>query len=60
MNIEQIKKLVEKFPNNMELGNAVRRIYWEAKEAEEVKEDPAQLDIFKDEESRDDAILGYD
>ena len=60
MNIEQIKKLVEKFPNNMELGNAVRRIYWEAIEAEKVKEDPAQLDIFEDEESRDDAILGYD
>jgi hypothetical protein len=44
----------------MELGNAVRRIYWEDIEAEKVKEDPAQLDIFEDEESRDDAILGYD
>jgi|TARA_R100000541_G_scaffold58536_1_gene69924 hypothetical protein len=59
MNIEQIKKLVEKFPNNMELGNAVRRIYWEAKEKEEAK-DTSQLDLFEDEESRDDAILGYD
>jgi len=59
MNIEQIKKLVEKFPNNQELGNAVRRIYWEAKEKEEAK-DTSQLDLFEDEESRDDAILGYD
>lgn len=60
MNIEQIKTLVEKFPNNMELGNAIRRIYWEAKEAEEVKKDPSQLDIFNDEDARDDVILGYD
>ena len=59
MTIEQIKKLVEKFPNNMELGNAVRRAYWEAHKPEEVK-NPNQLDIFEDEDSRDDVILGYD
>lgn len=25
---EQIKKLVEKYPNDMELGEAVRALYW--------------------------------
>lgn len=59
MDIEQIKQLVEKFPNNMELGSAVRRAYWEANEPKEVK-NPNQLNIFDDEDSRDDVILGYD
>jgi hypothetical protein len=27
-----IEKLVEKYPNNMELGNAIRRIYWKERE----------------------------
>ena len=58
MTIEQIQKLVEKFPNDMQLGEAVRRVYWEAKKAEQ--EDPNQLDLFDDEDTRDDVILGYD
>ena len=57
MTIEQIQKLVEKFPNDMQLGEAVRRAYWEAKKAEQ--KDPKQLNIF-DEDDRDDVILGYD
>ena len=56
MNIEQIKKLVEEFPNDQDLGGKVRKLYWEAKKTK----DPSQLDIFKDEDTRDDAILGYD
>ena len=57
MNIEQIKKLVEKFPNDMELGEAVRNLYWTEK-----KEKTAlnQLNLFNDDEKRDDAVLGYD
>ena len=57
MTIEQIQTLVEKFPNDMQLGEAVRRAYWEAKKAEQ--KDPKQLNIF-DEDDRDDVILGYD
>lgn len=35
MNIEQIKELVEKYPNNMELGNAIRKLYWKATELQD-------------------------
>ena len=28
---DEIKKLVEKYSNNFELGEAVRRLYWEQK-----------------------------
>ena len=58
MTIEQIKKLVEKYPNDMSLGSKVRELYWEAKKAEQ--KDPNQLGIFDDEDTRDDVILGYD
>jgi hypothetical protein len=43
MNIDQIKQLVEKFPNNMELGNAVRKLYWKATEEEVAEMDSAEL-----------------
>ena len=42
----------------MQLGEAVRRAYWETKKAEQ--KDPKQLNIFDDEDTRDDVILGYD
>tara|TARA_B110000003_G_C16195160_1_gene357005 strand:+ start:59 stop:238 length:180 start_codon:yes stop_codon:yes gene_type:complete len=59
MNIQEINDLVEKFPNNMQLGEAVRTAYWKARK-EETK-NAAQLDLFESEdEKRDDAILGYD
>ena len=32
---EQINQLVEKFPNNMELGTAVRKLYWEARDLQD-------------------------
>jgi len=31
MNIKEIFKLVEKYPNDMELGEQIRAIYWEQK-----------------------------
>ena len=31
MNIKDIFKLVEKYPNDMELGEQIRAIYWEQK-----------------------------
>ena len=32
---EQINQLVEKFPNNMELGAAVRKFYLEARDSQD-------------------------
>jgi len=49
--------LVEQYPNDQELGKNVRKVYWEQRK--NVK-NPNQLDIFDDEDSRDDVILGYD
>ena len=37
MNIEQINQLVEEFPNDEELGKAVRKVYWETKKLEQFK-----------------------
>ncbi len=60
MNIEQINQLVEEFPNDAELGEAIRKVYWETKNLEQQKS-PNQLNIFEDDEdNRDDVILGYD
>lgn len=60
MNIEQINQLVEEFPNDTELGKAIRKVYWETKNLEQQKS-PNQLNIFEDDEdNRNDVILGYD
>ncbi len=60
MNIEQINELVEEFPNDAELGKAIRQVYWETKNLEQQKS-PNQLNIFEDDEdNRNDVILGYD
>jgi|TARA_B110000908_G_C10249497_1_gene450976 hypothetical protein len=59
MNIEQINQLVEEFPNDEELGKAVRKVYWETKKLEQFKS-PNQLPLFEDEDNRSDVILGYD
>jgi|11BtaG_2_1085332.scaffolds.fasta_scaffold18800_2 hypothetical protein len=60
MNIEQINELVEEFPNDAELGKAIRQFYWETKNLEQQKS-PNQLNIFEDDEdNRNDVILGYD
>ena len=59
MNIKQINQLVEEFPNDEELGKAVRKVYWETKKLEQFKS-PNQLPLFEDEDDRSDVILGYD
>ena len=59
MNIKQINQLVEEFPNDEELGKAVRKVYWETKKLEQFKS-PNQLPLFEDEDNRSDVILGYD
>ena len=48
MTIEQIKELVIKFPNDMQLGEAVRRLYWLDKKT--TSADANQLDLFEDED----------
>ena len=58
MTIEQIKELVIKFPNDMQLGEAVRRLYWLDKKTTSV--DANQLDLFEDEDRDNVAILGED
>ena len=61
MTLEQIKELVIEFPNDMELGEAVRRLYWKTKETTTVIRDSNQMDLFDDGDNRDDvAILGED
>jgi len=57
-NFKRIMDLVEQYPNDQELGKNVRKVYWEQRKN---VTNPAQLDLFEDEdEKRDDAILGYD
>jgi hypothetical protein len=56
-NFKQIMDLVEQYPNDQQLGSKVRQIYWEQRKN---VTDPNQIDLFEDEDTRDDAILGYD
>lgn len=58
MTIEQIKKLVEKYPNDMSLGSKVRELYW--KDRKTLSSDPNQMDLFEDEDRDNVAILGED
>ena len=57
MTIEQIKKLVEKYPNDMSLGSKVRELYWKDRKP---TSDPNQMDLFEDEDRDNVAILGED
>ena len=56
-NFKRIMDLVEQYPNDQELGKNVRKVYWEQRKN---VTNPNQLNIFDDEDTRDDAILGYD
>ncbi len=56
-NFKQIMDLVEQYPNDQQLGSKVRQFYWEQRKN---VTDPNQIDLFEDEDTRDDAILGYD
>ena len=55
--------LANENPNDMELGNKVRALVWQMKKAQSQEiageQLPGQLNIF-DEDTRDDAVLGYD
>jgi len=45
MNIQQIKNLVQSTPNDMELGEKVRRLYNQSTNVNEVNIDPNQIDL---------------
>ena len=45
MNIQQIKNLVQSTPNDMELGEKVRRLYNQSNNVNEVNIDPNQIDL---------------
>lgn len=45
MNIQQIKKLVQSTPNDIELGEKVRRLYNQSNNVNEVNIDPNQIDL---------------
>lgn len=45
MNIQQIKNLVQSTPNDIELGEKVRRLYNQSNNVNEVNIDPNQIDL---------------
>ena len=46
MTIEQVKQLVEKYPNDMELGEAIRELYWVDKKGKILTNNPNQTKLF--------------
>ena len=65
--INEIMLLVEKYPNDMELGEKVRELYWKQKGLNEVVTHSSQMKMFNDNEllNHDNttdgvANLGYD
>lgn len=45
MNIQQIKNLVQSTPNDMELGEKVRKLYKQSINVNEINIDPNQIDL---------------
>lgn len=45
MKVEQIKKLVETTPNDLELGAKIRELYRNSMSINEVNVDPNQIDL---------------
>jgi hypothetical protein len=48
--LNEIMLLVEKYPNNMQLGEKVREIYWRERGLNEVVTHPGQMKMFNDDE----------
>lgn len=42
---KEIKKIIEQTPNDSELGNKIRRMYWSKNSINEVVSDPNQIDL---------------
>ena len=67
MTTEQVKQLVEQYPNDMELGQAVRQLYWTDKQGKILTNNPNQTKLFnidvigsEDLDNEGVAILGED
>ena len=61
MTIQEIKQLVEDFPNDQDLGGKVRELYWRDYKKGTYSFISNQLNLFEEgEDKRDDAVLGYD
>tara|TARA_B100002019_G_C21138454_1_gene531902 strand:+ start:382 stop:567 length:186 start_codon:yes stop_codon:yes gene_type:complete len=61
MKIEEIKQLVEDYPNDQDLGGKVRELYWRDYKNGTYSFISNQLNLFEEgEDKRDDAVLGYD
>lgn len=66
--LNEIMLLVEKYPNDMQLGQKVRELYWKEKGLNEVVTHTGQMKMFNDDELLGDsdkdtdgvANLGYD
>lgn len=61
MTIQEIKQLVEDYPNDQDLGGKVRELYWKDYKNGTYSFISNQLNLFEEgEDKRDDAVLGYD
>tara|TARA_B100000963_G_scaffold31369_2_gene23240 strand:- start:3620 stop:3811 length:192 start_codon:yes stop_codon:yes gene_type:complete len=63
MTIQEIKQLVEDYPNDQDLGGKVRELYWKDYKNGTYSFISSQLNLFdskEEEDKRDDAVLGYD
>jgi len=61
MTIQEIKQLVEDYPNDQDLGGKVRELYWRDYKNGTYSFISNQLNLFEEgEDKRDDAVLGYD
>jgi hypothetical protein len=63
MTIQEIKQLVEDYPNDQDLGGKVRELYWKDYKNGTYPFISTQLNLFdskEEEDKRDDAVLGYD
>ena len=62
MTIQEIKQLVEDYPNDQDLGGKVRELYWKDYKNGTYSFISNQLNLFNEdgEDKRDDAVLGYD
>lgn len=63
MTIQEIKQLVEDYPNDQDLGGKVRELYWKDYKNGTYPFISTQLNLFdskEEEDKRDDVVLGYD
>ena len=60
MTIQEIKQLVEDYPNDQDLGGKVRELYWRDYKKGTSSFISNQMNLFQDEDRDDVAVLGED